>query len=66
MESSAKAISQILVLQAFQIYDCWSAEEMKNFGQFGVVNGGAEHSHSEMLQDGLLFLEAESRFVESQ
>ena len=46
------------VLQVFQIYDWWSAEEMKNFGQFGVVDGGAGDWHSEMLRDGLLFLEA--------
>ena len=28
------------VLQVFWIYDCWSAEEMKNFALSGVVNGG--------------------------
>ena len=49
--------SDFAALQVFQIYDCWSAEEMKKFALFGVVNGGAGDLHSEMLQDGL-FLEA--------
>ena len=59
-----REINQMLVVfQVFQIYECWSAEEMKNFGQFGVVDGGAGDWHSEMLQDGLLFPEVQGQFV---
>ena len=54
------------VLQVFQIYDRWSAEEMKNFALFSVVNGDARDWHSEMFRDGLLILEAQGRFVECQ
>ena len=36
LKSSAKTISQILVLQAFQIYECWSAEEMKIPSRLGL------------------------------
>ena len=53
-------------LQVFQIYDCWSAEEMKNFALFGVVDGGAGDWHSEMLRDGLLFLKEQCKFMEHQ
>ena len=59
-----ETISDAGVFQAFQIYDCWSAEEMKNFALFRVADGGAGGWHSEMLRDGLLFLEAQGKFVE--
>ena len=54
------------VLQVFQNYDCWSAEEMKIFALFEIVNGGERDWHSEMFRDGLLILEAQGRFVECQ
>ena len=53
--------SEAKVLQVF--YGSWSAEEMKNFALFGVDDGGAGGSHSEMLRDGLLFSEVQGQFV---
>ena len=59
LKSLAKTIVQMPgYFMAFQIYDWWLAEEMKNYALFGVVDGGAGDRHSEMLRDGLLFLEA--------
>ena len=59
LKSLAKTINANAgVLQMFQIDDRWSAEEMRNFAPFGVVDGGARILHSEMLRDGLLFLES--------
>ena len=52
------------VLQVF--YSSWSAEEMKNFALFGVGDGGAGDWHSGMIQDGLLLLETQGKFVERQ